>query len=236
MDSIYYLAGLCGAALRCSCQTFLHPRKPGVARAPALWHGDYLVMYIHVSLHAFEVISILTEWYGKGWEVFCSITNVEKWKQHQNSRLSTFPNWGKPRWGNCFRHSKDLSQHPISWARRLKEPSWPFVFDWSEDNRSRGNRRLATVLTGAGSFSAVCRNKDINSALPCAEGGNVYPKWAFALRVLIALCCFSHRWWLTFVWFRGTLKVCPWWVVFFPVYLYDGQLKLCWGRWETPAA
>lgn len=51
----------------------------------------------------------------------------------------------------------------------------------------------------------------------------------------VMLFRFCQRWWLTFVWVWETLKVCPWCAVF-PVYLYDGQLKLCWGEWETPAA
>lgn len=158
-----------------------------------------------------------------------------RWKLHQDGRISIFAIGCEPRCVNCFTHGKDLSQHPISWAWRLKEPSLPRLTDPRTTDAERTGSSLRFLLVLAASQQRVW-TKTITRWSLVHKVVMFTPKWASALQVLIALCFFSCRWRLTFVWFRGTLKVCPWCLIFFPVYLYDGQLKLCWGRWETPAA
>lgn len=59
-------------------------------------------------------------------------------------------------------------------------------------------------------------NKDNYSVVSCAQGGNVYPQMGLCASGPNSLVLFSCRWGLTFVWFRGTLKVRPWCLIFFP--------------------
>lgn len=182
MDSSYYLAGLTAAPRHTgSCQTFLHPRKSCVARAPALWCLVTSWWRFDFNLHLYTHL----KWFIYGLN---DKDRHRKWKLHQDGRLSTFANGCEPRWVNCFTHSKDLSQHPISWAWRLKEPSLPRLTDPRTTDAEGTGSSLRFLLVLAASQQCVW-TKTITRWSLVHRVVIFTPKWASVLQVL-KVCAF----------------------------------------------